>query len=155
MRSGGRSPRTSSSAASCAGQALARPELAYSVHVEVGGLGSGRHYWYRFFVEGISSDIGTVRTAPAPGERAEQLRIAVGGCQNFQAGLFTTWRHVANEPDLDLVYHYGDYIYESKPAGSTGTRSDRPPWFGSTRAVKPTASMTTAVATRSTNPIQI
>jgi alkaline phosphatase D len=110
-----------------AGQALARPELAHSVHVEVGGLGSGRHYWYRFFVEGISSDIGTVRTAPAPGERAEQLRIAVGGCQNFQAGLFTTWRHVANEPDLDLVYHYGDYIYESKPAGSTGTRSDRPP----------------------------
>jgi len=110
-----------------AGQALARPELAHSVHVEVAGLGSSSRYWYRFTADGVRSDIGTVRTAPAAGAPADRLRIAVGGCQNFQAGLFTAWRHLANEPDLDLVYHYGDYIYESKPAGAIGPRPDRPP----------------------------
>ncbi len=30
------------------GQALARPELGHSVHVEVAGLEAARPYWYRF-----------------------------------------------------------------------------------------------------------
>src|SRR3546814_4394065 len=50
-----------------AGKALARPELAHSVHVEIAGLSSHRRYWYRFVVDGIRSDTGTVRTAPAAG----------------------------------------------------------------------------------------
>src|SRR3546814_4823124 len=51
-----------------AGKALARSELAHSVHVEIAGLSSHRRYWYRFVVDGIRSDTGTVRTAPAAGE---------------------------------------------------------------------------------------
>src|SRR5690606_24633975 len=39
-----------------AGYALARPELAHSVHVEIAGLRSYRRYWYRFTVDGIRSD---------------------------------------------------------------------------------------------------
>ncbi|RYE04384.1 MAG: alkaline phosphatase [Sphingomonadales bacterium] len=99
-----------------AGNALARPELGHSVHVEVAGLQSHRRYWYRFTIDGIRSDIGTARTAPAPGAMADSLRIAVAGCQNYQAGLFTAWRHISQEADLDFVYHYGDYIYEGKSA---------------------------------------
>src|SRR3546814_11938678 len=49
------------------GTALARPELAHSVHVEVEGLGSHRRHWYRFVAEGLPSATGTVRTAPAAG----------------------------------------------------------------------------------------
>lgn len=99
------------------GQALARPELAHSVHVELVGLQSHRRYWYRFHVDGIPSDVGTACTAPAAGAAVERMRIAVAGCQHYQAGLFTAWRHIAEEPDLDLVYHYGDYIYEGRAAG--------------------------------------
>jgi alkaline phosphatase D len=98
------------------GKALARPELAHSVHVEIGGLRSHRRYWYRFMVDGIASDVGSVRTAPAPDAEVSRLRIAVAGCQHYERGLFTAWRHVSEEPDLDVVYHYGDYIYEGKAA---------------------------------------
>ncbi|MCM8732337.1 alkaline phosphatase D family protein [Hephaestia sp. GCM10023244] len=108
-----------------AGQAPARPELAHSVHVEISGLRSHRRYWYRFVVDGIPSDIGTVRTAPARADMVDNLRIAVAGCQNYQAGLFTAWRHISREPDLDFVYHYGDYIYEGKAA--TTPAPGRPP----------------------------
>ncbi|RYY27161.1 MAG: alkaline phosphatase [Sphingomonadales bacterium] len=101
-----------------AGKALARPELAHSVHVEVAGLRSYRRYWYRFMVDGIPSDTGTARTAPAADVMVERLRIAVAGCQNYQAGLFTAWRHISEEADLDFVYHYGDYIYEGKSAAT-------------------------------------
>src|SRR3546814_3785104 len=55
-----------------AGKALARPELAHSVHVDIAGLSSHRRYWYRFVVDGIRSDTGTVRTAPAAGARSEE-----------------------------------------------------------------------------------
>ncbi|MGB3846295.1 MAG: alkaline phosphatase D family protein [Sphingopyxis sp.] len=100
-----------------AGTAFARPELAHAVHVEVFGLGSHRRYWYRFVVDGIRSDTGTVRTAPAAGAAVDRLRIAVAGCQQYERGLFTAWRHIGQEADLDFVYHYGDYIYEGKAAG--------------------------------------
>ncbi|WP_338425903.1 alkaline phosphatase D family protein [Sphingopyxis kveilinensis] len=101
-----------------AGSYIARPELAHSVHVEVDGLASRRRYWYRFIVDGIRSDIGTARTAPEPGTNIESLRIAVAGCQHYERGLFTAWRHISQEKDLDLVYHYGDYIYEGKATAS-------------------------------------
>ncbi|HVI99455.1 MAG TPA: alkaline phosphatase D family protein [Sphingomonas sp.] len=98
------------------GHALARPELAHSVHVEIAGLGSHRRYWYRFVVDGIVSDTGTARTAPAAGAAVDRLRMAVAGCQHYERGLFTAWRHISEEADLDLVYHYGDYIYDGKTA---------------------------------------
>ncbi|MEO1019051.1 MAG: PhoD-like phosphatase N-terminal domain-containing protein, partial [Pseudomonadota bacterium] len=37
------------------GTAIARPELAHSVRVQVGGLEPGRHYWYRFTTGGAES----------------------------------------------------------------------------------------------------
>lgn len=100
------------------GRALARPELAHSVHVEVEGLRSHRRYWYRFIVDGIPSDTGTARTTAAAGATLDRLRMAVAGCQHYERGLFTAWHHISREADLDLVYHYGDYIYEGKPASA-------------------------------------
>lgn len=103
------------------GKALARPELAHSVHVEVFGLRSHRRYWYRFVVDGIASDVGAVRTAPVAGAEVGRLRFAVAGCQHYERGLFTAWRHISQESDLDFVYHYGDYIYEGKAAKAAMT----------------------------------
>src|SRR5690349_7852910 len=46
------------------GTALAVPELAHSVHVEVEGLRPGRDYYYRFAAGGEESAVARTRTAP-------------------------------------------------------------------------------------------
>jgi alkaline phosphatase D len=94
------------------GTAIARPELAHAVHVEVADLAPGRPYFYRFRVGGETSAVGRTRTAPAPGAATDRLRFAFAGCQHYEHGHFTAWRHIAAEAELDFVFHYGDYIYE-------------------------------------------
>jgi len=98
------------------GQALARPELAHAVHVEVSGLRPGRPYWYRFRIADALSTSGRAATLPAAGVRVDRVRFAVAGCQHYEDGHFTAWRHLAEQP-LDFVFHYGDYIYEGADRG--------------------------------------
>ena len=98
------------------GSEIARPELAHSVHVEVAGLQPDRPYWYRFRCGGDRSVIGRARTLPAAGASPRALRFGVCGCQNYEDGLYTGYRHLADE-DLAFVFHYGDYIYEGWPGG--------------------------------------
>jgi alkaline phosphatase D len=93
------------------GAAIARPELGFAVHVEVEGLSPGRPYWYRFRAGREASPVGRTRTAPAPEAMPARLRFAAAGCQHYEHGHFTAWRHLAEE-ELDFVFHYGDYIYE-------------------------------------------
>ena len=93
------------------GEALARPELAHSVHVEVTGLQPDRPYWYRFEILGERSLAGRARTLPLAGATPPSLRFGVAGCQHYEEGYFTAFRHLARE-DVAFVYHYGDYIYE-------------------------------------------
>lgn len=96
------------------GETMALPELGHAVHVEVSGLLPHRPYWYRFMVAGSdTSPVGSARTAPARDALAARIRIGVAGCQNYEMGYYDAWAHLANEPDLDLIFHYGDYIYES------------------------------------------
>jgi len=95
------------------GEAIARPELGHSVHVEVGGLKPHWRYWYRFRIEGgHDSRVGAARTAPAVGMLPASARLAVAGCQAWTSGWYDAWRHISQETDLDAVFHYGDYIYE-------------------------------------------
>lgn len=96
------------------GIAIATPQLAHSVHIEVQGLRPGRWYFYQFAAAGEVSPKGRVRTAPDPAEMPQRLRFAFASCQNWEQGLFTAYRHMARE-DLDLVAHLGDYIYEGAP----------------------------------------
>ena len=93
------------------GQAIARPEVAHSVHVEVSGLQPNTRYWYRFNAGGERSFNGQAKTLPAAGTSPDALRFGVAGCQSWDDGYYTAYRHLAREP-LDFVYHYGDYIYE-------------------------------------------
>lgn len=106
------------------GEAIAYPELAHSIHVEIGGLQPQRPYWYRFMTSGVGqvSPVGMAKTAPAAGTLLPRLRIAVGGCNHYERGYFNGWAELAREPDLDLVFHYGDYIYE----GGMGPLGPRP-----------------------------
>jgi alkaline phosphatase D len=93
------------------GTAWARPELGHSVHVEVTGLKPDRPYWYRFTLGGDRSFFGMARTLPAPGARIDKLRFGVCGCQHYEQGFYTGYRHLSQE-DLAFVFHYGDFIYE-------------------------------------------
>jgi len=100
------------------GAAVADPEWGHSVHVELAGLEPGRPYWYRFLAGGEASPIGRTRTAPAASAAPERLRIAFASCQNWEAGFYAAYRHMAAD-DPDLILFLGDYIYESaaKPGG--------------------------------------
>ena len=93
------------------GRVVATAAGAHSVHVELGGLQPGRDYWYRFHANGHTSATGRARTAPAPGALAARLRFVSCGCNNFEQGFFTAYRHIADEAP-DFVFHSGDYIYE-------------------------------------------
>jgi alkaline phosphatase D len=96
------------------GEAPARTELAHSVHVELSGLQPDRPYFYRFTAGGERSAVGQARTLPLTGAAPRQLRFAMSGCQDYQPGYYTAYRHMAEE-ELAFVFHYGDYIYEYGP----------------------------------------
>lgn len=98
------------------GDTIAHPELAHSVHVEVAGLAPARPYWYRFLCGGHRSATGRAATLPLPGARLDRMSFVVAGCQHYEEGLYTAWRHIAAEP-VDFVFHYGDYIYEGPDRG--------------------------------------
>ncbi|MEO7257472.1 MAG: alkaline phosphatase D family protein [Sphingomicrobium sp.] len=108
------------------GKALALPELAHSVHVEVAGLKPDRPYFYRFECSGQRSLSGHSRTFPLEGSAPRDLRFGVAGCQDYEAGYYTAYRHLAAE-ELAFVFHYGDYIYEYGPsAGAVREHLDGP-----------------------------
>jgi alkaline phosphatase D len=98
------------------GIATAAPKLAHSVHVELTGLRPGAEYFYRFRTAGHVSPAGHTRTTPAPGSLAP-LTMCFASCSNYEQGLFTAYRRLAEEQP-DLVVHLGDYQYEYA-AGTT------------------------------------
>jgi alkaline phosphatase D len=105
------------------GAAMARPESAHTVHLELHDLPPGREFFYRFRAEKFVSPVGRTRTAPAPDSTPARLRFVNAGCQHYEHGFFTAWRHIAGEEELDLVLHYGDYIYEVR-----GAQPGQPGW---------------------------
>ncbi len=94
------------------GHALAQPELAHAVHPKVTGLRPATEYFYRFRSGDRYSPVGRMRTLPAPGAVPERFSFGVVSCQAWYHGHFTAYRHLAAEPDLDLMMFTGDYIYE-------------------------------------------
>lgn len=104
------------------GTAMATPELAHSVHVEVQGLRPARWYWYQFRVGNELSEVGRTRTAPAPRSRLNQLNFAFVTCQKWEDGFYSAYRRLAEE-ELDVVFHLGDYIYEYGINSTGGARN--------------------------------
>jgi alkaline phosphatase D len=95
-----------------AGEVIARPETAHSVHVAVSGLRPDWRYHYRFRCGDAHSPVGRTRTAPAVDSQPARLRLALASCQHYEHGHFTVHREIAAE-DFDLVLFVGDYIYDS------------------------------------------
>ncbi len=84
----------------------------YTVKVVPRGLEPHRHYWYRFSVGEARSMSGRTKTAPAPGAAVERVRFAITSCALYSFGYFNAYGGVARQPDLDVVFSLGDYIYE-------------------------------------------
>lgn len=85
-------------------------ERDYTVKVDVTELESNKAYFYRFLYNETSSDIGVCKTLPT--SLLDALQIAVISCNNYEDGYFTSFRHIADNPNIDYVFHLGDYIYE-------------------------------------------
>ncbi|MCX7932290.1 MAG: alkaline phosphatase D family protein [Rhodovarius sp.] len=102
------------------GQGLARPESGHAVQIEAGGLPAGRPLWYRFRALGHDSPAGRTRI---PAADAARIAFVNTGCQHYEHGFFTAWRHIAADEELDFVLFNGDYIYEyaGRPVGTRGS----------------------------------
>lgn len=103
------------------GTAVATPELAHSVHVEVPGLEANRWFHYRFMFGDAESPTGRARTAPAADAAPNGLKLAFASCQHFESGYYTAYKHMVDDQP-DLIAHLGDYIYEG-PGKSTAFRT--------------------------------
>ncbi|CAL9627001.1 alkaline phosphatase D family protein [Streptomyces sp. enrichment culture] len=104
------------------GTALAHPEYAHSVRVDLRGLDPATTYHYRFRTGAWISPAGRTRTAPAAGDDVARLRLAAVACQAYHDGYYTAHRHLARE-DVDVVFHLGDYLYEYAVNSAGGARN--------------------------------
>ena len=94
------------------GEAIATPELAHSVHVELDGLEPDREYWYRFIASSNESPIGRTKTLPHRESRPDSFRFITASCQNYTHGYFVAYEHmIRDEPDF--IIHLGDYFYDT------------------------------------------
>ncbi|WP_324260360.1 alkaline phosphatase D family protein [Altererythrobacter sp. H2] len=90
------------------GRALAPVARGGAVHAEIGGLPSGRTFFYRFHFAGAVSRTGRTATiARAP----QRLRLALTSCQHWEHGWFTGYRDMIAQ-GAEAVLQVGDYIYE-------------------------------------------
>lgn len=94
------------------GIATALPEHGHALTVKVSGLLPDRWYHYRFEVDGATSPVGRLRTAPGRGTRPDRLRYAFASCQQRTASHYVAHRAIAEE-GVDFLLHLGDYVYVS------------------------------------------
>ena len=76
---------------------------------------NGKTIYYRFSCQGIVSDIGTTKTLPI--NNPNKFNIAFCSCSNYPAGYFNAYKEMANDEEVDLVLHLGDYLYEYSREG--------------------------------------
>ncbi|MGV9338279.1 alkaline phosphatase D family protein [Streptomyces sp. NPDC003688] len=103
------------------GSTTATAAADHTVKADIRGLAPATDYWFRFSSGGTDSPVARTRTAPAPDANVAGLRFGVVSCANWEAGYFSSYRHLAARSDLDAWLHLGDYIYEYG-TGQYGTR---------------------------------
>lgn len=104
------------SAPKTVGEVTVAPERDFTAKYVVGDLQPGRWYFFRFIApDGSKSAVGRTRTLPEG--LASKFNIGVVSCSNMPFGYFNAYAHAAQNADLDLMVHTGDYLYEY-PVGS-------------------------------------
>ena len=89
----------------------------FTLHVDLDGqLEPGQRYFYRFIHGEIASRTGRCHTLWLPSQALPSLTLGVVCCQDYTAGYYGAYHHLANESDVDFVVHLGDAIYETSYA---------------------------------------
>ncbi len=105
------------------GQFTTDAQRDYTVKQVVDGLQPGQAYFYQFVVNNTTSAVGRTKTLPVG--HLERLVIAVATCSNYPFGYFNAYEVIANDDEVDLVVHLGDYIYEYRARGGYGGATGR------------------------------
>ena len=107
------------------GIALAKFSNDFTIKVDVNipSAFRGKKVFYRFFINNTFSDVGITKTLPV--DNPDQYNIAFCSCSNHPAGYFNAYREMANNDEIDLVLHLGDYIYEYDKNGYATEDSER------------------------------
>lgn len=92
------------------GSATTDASRDYTVKIIAGSLPPGETFYYQFVANQVASPLGRNKTLPDAG--LDELVIAVASCSNYPFGYFNGYDAIANDPDVDIVVHLGDYIYE-------------------------------------------
>ncbi|MCX4833108.1 alkaline phosphatase D family protein [Streptomyces sp. NBC_01016] len=112
------------------GTVIASAASDHTVKADVRGLRPATAYYFRFSVDTAHSPVGRTRTTPAADASPDGLRFGVVSCANWEAGYYSSYRHLAARSDLDAVLHLGDYLYEYKtgeyPTADYTVREHRP-----------------------------
>ncbi|MDQ0962511.1 alkaline phosphatase D [Streptomyces sp. B4I13] len=94
------------------GSTTATAASDHTVKADIRGLQPATDYYFRFSAGGARTPVARTRTAPAADAAVTGLRFGVVSCANWEAGYFSSYRHLAARGDLDAWLHLGDYIYE-------------------------------------------
>lgn len=114
------------------GTAEAGPERDFTVKVDATGLAPATTYFYRFSVGEERSNVGRTRTAPSG--PTPRMRMAVASCASLAHGYFHAYRAIAEQADIDVVLHLGDYVYEYASFDSPDPDANT---YGMVRAYEP------------------
>lgn len=100
-----------------AGESWATAQHDWTVKVDPAGLAAYTYHYYRFEALGRQSLIGRTKTAAAPGQAVDHVRLGVVSCANYQQGWFNAYARLSERDDLDAIIHTGDYVYEYEDGG--------------------------------------
>ncbi len=81
----------------------------FTIKVRIEDLKQNQTLYYRFNYNGKYSLIGRTKTLPT---KLKSYKIAFVACSNYEWGYFTNYKYIAEDKNIDLVVHLGDYIYE-------------------------------------------
>ena len=102
----------------------AGPEEVHTVHAEVTGLRPARRTGTASSPSARSARSGGCAPRRRYGTVPDSLRFAYVSCQNYTHGYFPAFEDLAQQQDVELVVHLGDYIYEGAgPAGGSRTHA--------------------------------
>ena len=105
------------------GSASALADRDFTFKVDAQGLEPDGYYYYQFEAQGELSPVGRTRTLNESGPG--NVRIAVASCANYPFGHFNVYRRIAQQEDLNVVVHLGDYLYEYAPGTYDGKSTTR------------------------------